>query len=134
MLVFVLFLCGVTIVGLSIYIHTYTCSPTSLVNTTCPECPKCPSGFLPTVSSEGLLRPSPFVILESNYIPDQNTYTKFYGSGWTINTNGQHVCPQKNIFSRIFSKVDSSTPEMPLRDELVCLTPEDSKYNCRMAN
>lgn len=124
---FLFVLSVVVIVGLNVYMYT---KPSQQK---CPECQKCPSGFLPTISSEGLLRPSPFVILTTDYIPDQNTYSRFYGSGWTINTDGKHVCPQQNIFSRIHSKVDPTTPDIPFRDEFICLTPEDKKYNCRIA-
>lgn len=46
-------------------------------------------------------------------------------------SDGKKSCSQNSIFSRIISRVDTSTPLDPLRDEYLCMTPDDTTYNCR---
>lgn len=109
--------------GLYAYTYRPTCSEckcSECKNTVCPPCRQ-HSGFLPVISSDGTSHSSPLNILQENIAPDQNEYTKFFGSGWTDNSDGKKSCSQNSIFSRIISRVDTSTPLDPLRDEYLCM-------------
>jgi hypothetical protein len=126
------------VIGLCVYYYMYPTCPICKKCKTCKTCQtsqtcqKCENTYLPIVSSDGKAHTIKLQPLTYNYVTTPSPSRKLLGTWKKMNEGSASVvCPVGANIAIIATGVDQSNPTLPLQEELLCLTPDDTNFTCR---